>query len=54
MLLKIKEAEDKIEFENKVAYLKAILIQESINQLPVSQKTRNTIKKQVIKKLQET
>lgn len=54
MLLKIKELENKIEFEDKVAYLKAILIQEYINQLQVSQKTRNRIKKEVIKELQKT
>lgn len=54
MLLKIEEVKDKIEFENKVAFLKAVLIQEYINQLEVSQKTRNKIKKEVIKKLQKT
>ncbi|MCI8759803.1 MAG: hypothetical protein HFJ34_01530 [Clostridia bacterium] len=54
MLLKMKEVQDKIEFEDKVAYLKAVLMQEYINQLQVSQKTKNKIKKEVIQKLQKT
>ena len=54
MLLKIKENENKEEFENKVAHLKAKLIQEYINQLEVNVKTKNEIKKEVIKKLQMT
>ena len=54
MLLKIKETENKEEFENKVAHLKAKLIQEYINQLEVNVKTKNEIKKEVIKKLQMT
>ena len=54
MLLKIKETENKEEFENKVAHLKAILIQEYINQLEVNAKTKNEIKKEVIKELQMT
>lgn len=54
MKLKINEAKDKEEFENKVAYLKAILIQEYINQLKVGQEIRKKIKKEVIKKLQIT
>ena len=50
----MKIPKDEIEFENKVAYMKAILIQEYINQINVSQEIRNKIKKGVIKKLQMT
>ncbi len=52
MVLNIKKAKDEKEFENKVANLKAILIQESINQLSFSSKIKEKIKKQVIQKLQ--
>ncbi len=51
MTLKINYPEDKEQFEDKVAYLKALLIQEKINQLEVDQTTKNTIKNEIIKKL---
>lgn len=51
MVLKVKKSKDKRAFEKRVAYLKAILIQESINQLEVNQKIKNRIKKEVIKEL---
>ena len=54
MVIKIKEAEDKNKFEDKVAYLKAYLMQEYINKLDVNKETRIKIKKELIKKLQMT
>ena len=54
MLLKINDAKDKTKFEDKVAFFKAVLIQEYINHLKVSQEIKNKIKKEVIKKLQIT
>ena len=54
MMLKINKAKDKNIFENKVAYLKAVLIQEYINKLLVSKEVKNKIKKEVIKRLQMT
>lgn len=50
-MLKIKKVKNQIEFENKVAYFKAILMQEAINQLKVNPKIREKIKKEIIKKL---
>lgn len=49
MTLKINYPEDNEQFEDKVAYLRAILIQETINQLEVTQETKNKIKNEIIK-----
>ncbi len=51
MLLKINKVTKEDEFENKVAHLKAILIQEYINQLDVNFETKCKVRKEVIKKL---
>lgn len=52
MTLKIKKIKDKEAFENTVAYLKAILIQEAIHQLRTSPQIREKIKKEIIQKMQ--
>ena len=52
MKIVINEPKDKISFENKVAYLKALLIQEYISGLDVSKEIKNKIRSEVIKKLE--
>ena len=49
MILKINYPENREQFEDKVAYLRALLIQETINRLEVTQTTKNIIKKEIIK-----
>ena len=49
MTLKINYPQNREQFEEKVAYLRALLIQETINRLEVTQTTKNTIKKEIIK-----
>ena len=50
MTLKINYPEDKEQFEDKVAHLRALLIQETINRLEVTQTEKDTIKNEIIKK----
>lgn len=54
MTLKINYPEDKTCFEDMVAYLRALLIQETINNLEVSHEIKKVVKKEVIKKLCST
>ena len=54
MILKINYPEDKNTFEDMVACLRALLIQETINNLEVSSEIKNIIKKEVIKKMCST
>ena len=54
MTLKINYPEDKTDFENMVACLRALLIQETINNLEVSSDVKKIVKKEVIKKLCST
>ena len=54
MLVFINEVKDKNGFEDKVAYLKALLINEYISKLNISKEMKNKVKKEVIKKLQNT
>ena len=49
MTLKINYPKNIEQFEDKVAYLRALLIQETINRLEVTQTTKNIIKKEIIK-----
>ena len=49
MTLKINYPENTEQFEDKVAYLRALLIQETINRLEVTQTTKNIIKNEIIK-----
>ena len=49
MILKINYPENREQFEDKVAYLRALLIQETINRIEVPQTTKNIIKKEIIK-----
>ena len=49
MTLKINDPEDKEQFEDKVAHLRALLIQETINRLEVTQTEKDTIKNEIIK-----
>lgn len=49
MTLKINYPDDREQFEDKVAYLRALLIQETINRLEVTSITKNTIRKEIIK-----
>ena len=53
MLLEINKANNESEFENRVVWFKAMMIQEYINKLDVSQETKLKVKKEVIKKLGE-
>lgn len=54
MTLKINYPEDKTDFEDMVACLKALLIQETINNLEVGYEIKKIVKKEVIKKLCST
>ena len=54
MTLKINYPEDKTDFENMVACLRALLILETINNLEVSSDVKKIVKKEVIKKLCST
>ena len=49
MILKINYPENREQFEDKVSYLRALLIQETINRLEVTPTTKNIIKKEIIK-----
>ena len=49
MTLKINYPENREQFEENVAYLRALLIQETINRLEVPQTTKNIIKKEIYK-----
>ncbi len=49
MTLKINDPEDKEQFEDKVAHLRALLIQETINRLEVTRTERDMIKNEIIK-----
>lgn len=49
MTLKINYPKEDGEFEDKVAYLRAFLIQETINRLEATPKTKNKIKWDIIK-----
>ena len=51
MTLKINYPENRKQFEDKVAYLRALLIQETINRLEVTQETKNIIKKKIFSQL---
>ena len=51
MILKINYPENREQFEDKVAYLRALLIQETINRLEVTQTTKNIIKKEIFSQL---
>ena len=52
MILEIERAKDEKQFENKVAKLKATLMQEYINKLSVDEKMKKKISKEIIKKLE--
>lgn len=54
MILKINYPEDKSNFEDMVACLRVLLIQETINNLEVSSDVKKIVKKEVIKKLCST
>lgn len=54
MTLKINYPEDKTDFEDMVACLRALLIQETINNLEVGYEIKKIVKKEVIKKLCST
>ena len=54
MTLKINYPEDKTYFEDMVACLRALLIQETINNLEVGSDIKKIVKKEVIKKLCST
>lgn len=49
MTLKINYPENREQFEDEVAYLRALLIQEKINRLETTQTTKNIIRTQIIK-----
>lgn len=51
MTLKINYPENREQFEDKVAYLRALLIQETINRLEENQTTKNIIKKKIFSQL---
>ena len=51
MTLKINYPENREQFEDKVAYLRALLIQETINRLEVNQTTKKLIKKEIFSQL---
>ena len=54
MKIVVNEPKDKISFENKVAYLKALLIQKYISRLEVSNEIKSKIRSEVIKKLENS